>query len=94
MAFTHADTVRGYRRMKEIGAENKARAEVVAAELLATLSRQPTPIDRVMALTVAAATVKLENQLVLGRDTTTARRALVEALAGSPFAPEQARAHA
>ena len=82
---------RGYARMKEIGAESAARSEVLVKELLATLPRQPTPIDRVLAVAIAAATLKLERQLAMGRDTTSARRALVEAIASSPFAPEPAR---
>lgn len=82
---------RGHRRMKELGAERKARADVIASELLGTLKRQPTPIDKVMALAIASATVKLETKLAMGRDTTLARRALVEAINSSPFAPEQAR---
>lgn len=82
---------RGHARMKEIGAGHKARAEIVAAELLTTLTRPATPIDKVMAFTIGAATAKLEHKLSLGRDTTSARRALVEAIAESPFAPAQAR---
>jgi hypothetical protein len=81
-------------RMKQLGAQDRARADVISNELLTTLTRSPTAIDRVWAMTVAAATVKLENQLAMGRDTTTARRALMESIAASPFAPEQARQHA
>ncbi len=90
MTFTPVSAARGLRRMKEVGAERKARAEVVATELLATLSRQPTPVDRILAFAVGAATARLEHQLELGRDTTSARRALVEAIEKSPFAPAKA----
>lgn len=79
---------RGHRRMREIGADTKARSEIIVTELIKTLSRQPTPVDRAMALAIADATVRLENKITLGRDTTTARRALFEVIAASPFAPQ------
>lgn len=88
----HAMTglARGHRRMKEIGSERKARSDVIVTELLATLSRQPTPIDRATALAIADATVRLESKIAQGRDTATARRALYEAIAMSPFAAREA----
>ncbi len=83
---------RGDARMRQIGATNKARAATISKELLATLSRSPTPIDRAMALAVADATVRLENKIEQGRDSTMARRALLEVIAASPFAPASAPA--
>jgi hypothetical protein len=91
MSFNPGDQLRGYKRMRELAQQDQAKAEVVAKELLDSLSRSVTPVDRVMAKAVAAAIVKLDRTLACGKDTGIARRALKEALAGSPFEPEPAR---
>lgn len=83
---------RGYARMQQIGSASKARSDEIVKELIATLARQPTPIDHAMALAIADATVRLENKIKQGRDTTIARRELFETIAATPFAPDTAPA--
>ena len=85
MSFNPGDQLRGYKRMKELARQDHAKADVVAKELLNSLSRPVTPVDKVMAKAVATAIVKLDRTLACGKNTTIARRALIEALAGSPF---------
>jgi hypothetical protein len=94
MSFNPGDQLRGYKRMRQLAEQDHARAKVVTQELLDSLSRTVTPVDRVMAKAVATAVVKLDRTLACGKDPSRARRALEEALSGSPFAPEQAREQA
>lgn len=87
MSFNPGDQLRGYKRMRELAQQDHAKADVVAKELLDSLSRPATPVDKVMAKAVASAIVKLDRTLACGKNADVARRALVEALAGSPFEP-------
>ncbi len=91
MSFHPGDPLRGYKRMRELAELDRAKAEAVAKDLLGTLSRAATPVDKIMAKSLAIAIVKLDRKLADGKDAGIARRALVEALVGSPFAPESAR---
>jgi hypothetical protein len=86
-----SDLARGYARMRQLGQQDLAKAEVVAKELIDGLARPATPVDRIQARVVAALVCKLERTLACGKDTSRARRALTEAIANSPFAPAQAR---
>lgn len=81
--------LRGAPRMKELAAQDRARIDVVLQELLDGLGRPASAIDRAMALSVATAIARLERRLADGLDAGNARRALSEALAGSPFAPRE-----
>jgi hypothetical protein len=70
----------GLARMKEIGAEQQAKRQQLAAELLDGLGRQPRAVDRVLAHNLAGLTVRADYLEGLGRDATPIRREITALL--------------
>ncbi|WP_050420312.1 hypothetical protein [Bradyrhizobium tropiciagri] len=85
-----AGRAHGLVRMREIAAEDKAKREALAAELLADLGRTPTALDRVSISTLAATVVRADRLRSTGRSDIEERRLIVQLQRGLGLRPAPA----
>ncbi|MGJ5082728.1 hypothetical protein [Bradyrhizobium sp. HKCCYLS3013] len=73
--------------MKEITLETEAARQHVEADLLASLGRAPTPLDRIAAEQISAAVVRGRRLRASGRDDTGQRQQIAQLMRASGFKP-------
>lgn len=79
---------RGRARMRELAAENEIERKAVEVELLASLGRAVTPLDRIAAESISAAVVRGRRLREHGRDDTAQRQQVAQLMRASGLKPQ------
>jgi len=89
MSASSSQLARGRIRMREIARESEAERKAIEADLLASLGRTATPLDRIAAESISAAVVRARRLRACGRDDSEQRRQIAQLMRASGFRPDK-----